>query len=120
MSRRVVVTGMGTVSPLGLDLESSWKALVAGENACGPITAFDVSEFPVKIACELKGFDPEAYQAATQGAGGFGGFDFGDIFGGAARGRGLSLIHELPPPKRPDRRRFLRSTNRTEQNSLCE
>ncbi len=58
MSRRVVVTGMGTVSPLGLDLESSWKALVAGENACGPITAFDVSEFPVKIACELKGFDP--------------------------------------------------------------
>jgi 3-oxoacyl-[acyl-carrier-protein] synthase II len=61
MQRRVVVTGMGTLSPLGLDLESSWKALVAGENACGPITTFDVSDFPVKIACELKGFDPEAF-----------------------------------------------------------
>lgn len=58
--RRVVVTGLGMVSPLGLDVESSWKALLAGECGIGPITEFDASEFGCRIAGEVKNFDPAA------------------------------------------------------------
>jgi 3-oxoacyl-[acyl-carrier-protein] synthase II len=56
--RRVVVTGVGMVSSLGLDAESSWRALVAGETGVGEITYFDHTDYPVHFACELKGFDP--------------------------------------------------------------
>jgi 3-oxoacyl-[acyl-carrier-protein] synthase II len=56
--RRVVITGLGAVTPLGNDVSSSWDALVAGAGGAGPITAFDASGFPVRFACELKGFDP--------------------------------------------------------------
>ena len=56
--RRVVVTGLGMVTPLGPDVESSWSALVAGESGAGPITQFDASEFPVRFACEASEFDP--------------------------------------------------------------
>ena len=56
--RRVVVTGLGAVSPLGNDVETSWQNLTAGESGAGPITYFDSSEFPVHFACELKDFDP--------------------------------------------------------------
>ena len=59
--RRVVVTGLGAVTPLGNDPETYWKNLTAGESGAGPITIFDPSEFPVKFACELKGFDPTEY-----------------------------------------------------------
>ena len=60
MSRtRVVVTGLGCVSPLGLDVESTWKAALAGRSGVGPITHFDVSEFKTKFAAEVKGFDAE-------------------------------------------------------------
>lgn len=55
--RRVVVTGIGVVSPLGLDVEQTWDALVAGHSGVGPITAFDASASPVRIAAEVKGFD---------------------------------------------------------------
>ena len=58
--RRVVVTGLGMVSPLGLNVESSWKALLAGECGIGPITEFDASEFGCRIAGEVKDFDPAA------------------------------------------------------------
>ena len=51
--RRVVVTGLGMVSPLGLDVESSWKALLAGECGIGPITEFDASEFGCRIDYRL-------------------------------------------------------------------
>src|SRR5215467_9011387 len=61
MRRRVVVTGMGMVTPLGNDVESSWRALVAGESGAAPITFFDDSEFPVHFACELKDFDPTVW-----------------------------------------------------------
>ncbi len=61
MERRVVVTGLGMVSPLGLDVSSTWQALIRGESGAGPITAFDTSAFDVKIACEVKGFDPQHY-----------------------------------------------------------
>ena len=55
--RRVVVTGLGAVTPLGLDPESSWSKLLAGESGAGPITGFDHSEYPVHFACEVKGFE---------------------------------------------------------------
>src|SRR5437667_730796 len=56
--RRVVVTGLGAVTPLGNDARSSWEALVRGESGAGPITQFDASEFPVTFACEVKEFTP--------------------------------------------------------------
>jgi 3-oxoacyl-[acyl-carrier-protein] synthase II len=58
---KVVVTGMGAVTPLGLTVASFWRGLVAGQNGIGPITLFDASSFPVKVAGELKGFDPTNY-----------------------------------------------------------
>ncbi|MCL1909808.1 MAG: beta-ketoacyl-ACP synthase II [Kiritimatiellaeota bacterium] len=59
--KRVVITGMGVVSPLGSTLESFWSACVAGENGVGKITRFDASNFPVQIAAEVKGFDVNAF-----------------------------------------------------------
>src|SRR6266508_5023232 len=55
---RVVITGIGALTPLGNDAESSWKTLTAGESGAGPITHFDASQYPVHFACELKEFDP--------------------------------------------------------------
>ena len=59
--RRVVVTGLGAVTPLGNDPETYWKNLTAGESGAGPITLFDPSAFPVKFGCEVKDFDPTEY-----------------------------------------------------------
>jgi 3-oxoacyl-[acyl-carrier-protein] synthase II len=59
--RRVVVTGLGLISPVGIGLEESWNALVAGKSGIGPITLFDASTFPTRIAGEVKGFEPEKY-----------------------------------------------------------
>ena len=56
--RRVVITGIGMVSPVGLNLESTWAALLAGESGAGPVTTFDASRHTTQIACEVKGFDP--------------------------------------------------------------
>src|ERR671935_1295773 len=56
--RRVVITGLGMVSPLGNDVESSWEALVGGESGAAEITSFDHSDYGVHFACELKEFDP--------------------------------------------------------------
>ena len=58
---RVAVTGMGIISPLGNDVGSFWKALLGGECGIGPITRFDTQGFKVKIAAEVKGFEPGAY-----------------------------------------------------------
>ena len=59
--RRVVVTGLGLLTPLGLDTETTWEGLVEGRSGIGPITAFDASEYDRAIAGELKGFDPEQH-----------------------------------------------------------
>lgn len=59
MKRRVVVTGLGMVTPLGLDTDESWTALINGRSGIGPITRFDTSDYATKIAAEVKGFDPE-------------------------------------------------------------
>jgi 3-oxoacyl-[acyl-carrier-protein] synthase II len=56
--RRVVITGMGAVSPLGNDFETTWENLTAGRSGAAPIVGFDASEYPVHFACELKDFDP--------------------------------------------------------------
>ena len=56
--RRVVITGVGAVTPLGNDVRSSWEQLVAGRGAAGPITAFDTTGFAVTFACEAKDFEP--------------------------------------------------------------
>jgi 3-oxoacyl-[acyl-carrier-protein] synthase II len=61
VKRRVVITGLGLLSPVGNDVASTWRALVDGANGVGPITQFDTTKFPVKFACELKGFDPLQY-----------------------------------------------------------
>jgi 3-oxoacyl-[acyl-carrier-protein] synthase II len=57
---RVVVTGMGAVTPLGLDVESTWAGLIAGRSGVGPITQFDAARLTTRIAAEVKDFDPSA------------------------------------------------------------
>jgi 3-oxoacyl-[acyl-carrier-protein] synthase II len=59
--RRVVVTGLGLVCPVGVGVEESWQALVAGKSGVGPITQYDASTYPTKIAGEVRGFDPEKF-----------------------------------------------------------
>lgn len=63
MTRRVVVTGMGTVSPLGNNLATTWDAIVAGRSGVGPITRFDTTGYKTTIAAEVKGFDPKEHFA---------------------------------------------------------
>src|SRR5262245_11093843 len=64
--RRVVITGLGAVTPLGNDVETSWRALVAGESGAAPITQFDATEYPITFACEVKDFDPAQYMDHKQ------------------------------------------------------
>ncbi|MCH8095070.1 MAG: beta-ketoacyl-ACP synthase II [Chloroflexi bacterium] len=59
--RRVVVTGMGTISPLGNTVEETWGNVVEGVSGVGPITRFETDDLMIQIACEVKGFDPEDY-----------------------------------------------------------
>jgi 3-oxoacyl-[acyl-carrier-protein] synthase II len=59
--RRVVITGLGMVSSLGLSVDSSWQALLAGESGVNEITLFDTEGYPVHFACELKDFDPTVW-----------------------------------------------------------
>lgn len=99
VQRRVVVTGIGLVSPLGTGIEENWKALLAGESGIGPITHFDASEFPVRFAGEVRGFDPAAH------------FDKRDIkkvdpfvqFAVAAADMALEDAGLVIPPERADR-----------------
>ena len=58
MNNRVVITGLGLVTPLGCDVSSTWAGLTAGRSGVGPITHFDASDLPVRIAAEVKGFVP--------------------------------------------------------------
>src|SRR6187401_1553814 len=57
-TRRVVVTGIGLVSSLGIGTDANWAALVAGKSGVGPITKFDATQFSTRIAGEVHGFDP--------------------------------------------------------------
>jgi 3-oxoacyl-[acyl-carrier-protein] synthase II len=66
MDRRVVITGMGLVTPLGNDVAKSWGAAIAGHSAVGPIARFDASALPTRIAAEVRGFDPIPYFGAKE------------------------------------------------------
>ena len=59
--KRVVVTGLGLVTPLGIGVQKTWEALCAGVSGAGKITRFDATDYPVQIAAEVKGFDPAQY-----------------------------------------------------------
>jgi 3-oxoacyl-[acyl-carrier-protein] synthase II len=61
LTRRVVVTGLGLVTPVGTDVDSTWSALLAGTPGAAPITKFDPKDQSVRFACEVKGFDPLKY-----------------------------------------------------------
>ena len=61
MSNQVYVTGLGMVSPVGLDVDSSWEALLAGQSGIDYITAFDTDGFDTTFAGEVKGFDASIY-----------------------------------------------------------
>lgn len=63
---RIVITGMGAISPLGLSVAETWNNAVQGVSGVGPITLFDASNFLVQIACEVKGFLPERYLPAKE------------------------------------------------------
>ncbi len=66
MQDRIVITGMGTVNPLGLNVKESWESVIAGKSGVGPITLFDSSPLQVHIAAEVKGFQPEKYMDAKE------------------------------------------------------
>jgi len=59
--KRVVITGMGAITPLGNTVTEFWNNILAGKSGAGPIQKFDVSKFKTRFACEVKGFNPEAY-----------------------------------------------------------
>src|SRR3989442_8132171 len=61
VERRVVVTGIGLVTPLGIGTKESWQAAIAGKSGVGPITRFDAKELPSRIAGEVKNFDPAQF-----------------------------------------------------------
>lgn len=66
MTRRVVVTGLGIISPVGNDIATAWENVVAGRSGIGPVTRFDASSFPTRIAGEVKGFDVSAYMSPKE------------------------------------------------------
>ena len=66
MRRRVVITGLGCVSPLGNDFPSTWAALIEGKSGAAPITHFDASGHKTRFACEVKGFDPAAHLGSKE------------------------------------------------------
>ncbi|MBQ0107784.1 MAG: beta-ketoacyl-[acyl-carrier-protein] synthase II, partial [Phascolarctobacterium sp.] len=67
MKRRVVVTGVGPITPIGKGKDEFWQNLIAGVSGVGPITAFDATDFKVKIAAEVKDFDFTVYGDKKEG-----------------------------------------------------
>src|SRR5690554_3442963 len=59
--KRVVVTGLGALTPIGKNIQEYWDGLVNGKSGCAPITYFDTTKFKTKFACELKDYNPEDY-----------------------------------------------------------
>ena len=66
MAERVVITGMGTVNPLGKSVTESWSNALAGVSGVGPLTLFDPGDLLVRIACEVKDFQPDAFMPAKE------------------------------------------------------
>lgn len=61
MTNRVVITGFGLITPVGHTIEDFWNSLINGKSGVGPVAAFDASEYPTRIAAEVKNFDPLDY-----------------------------------------------------------
>lgn len=59
--KRVVITGLGAITPIGNDAETFWQNLAEGQSGAGPVTLFDTEDMPFNMACEVKGFDPQQY-----------------------------------------------------------
>jgi 3-oxoacyl-[acyl-carrier-protein] synthase II len=64
--RRVVITGLGALTPIGNDVETTWTNLISGRSGAGPITQFDTTDYPVRFACEVKDFDPTDWMDRKQ------------------------------------------------------
>jgi len=64
--RRVVITGLGALTPLGNDVETTWTNLISGRSGAGPITQFDATDYPVTFACEVKEFEPTTWMDRKQ------------------------------------------------------
>ena len=58
MSQRVVITGLGAVTPVGVGVKTFWRALREGVSGIGPVTLFDASPFPCRVAAEVRDFEP--------------------------------------------------------------
>jgi len=59
--RRVVVTGIGVLTPIGNNVNEFWQAMMEGKSGAGPITKFDTTDFTTKFGCEIKNYDPSNY-----------------------------------------------------------
>ena len=66
--KRVAVTGLGVISPVGNDVPAFWNALCSGTCGIGPITKFDATDYPVKLAAEVRDFDPRQSESASTSA----------------------------------------------------
>ncbi len=66
MPEKVVITGLGAITPLGLSVKESWGNAVEGKSGVAPITLFDASDYQVRVACEVKNFDPETYMPGRE------------------------------------------------------
>jgi 3-oxoacyl-[acyl-carrier-protein] synthase II len=61
MKKRIVITGLGVVSPIGIGTDNFWAALYAGKSGAARVSLFDISDYTCQIAAEIKGFEPENY-----------------------------------------------------------
>jgi len=98
--RRVVITGMGAVTPLGHSVEENWKNLIQGKSGIGPITLFDANEFPVRIAGEVRGFDLENWKNHGSGREAAGRSTFFALHAADEAFRDAGLKENRPDPER--------------------
>ena len=102
--KRVAVTGLGVISPVGNDVPTFWNALCSGTCGIGPITKFDATDYPVKLAAEVRDFDPKQYMGRAGHPAQRRLYPFCD--GGGLPGRGLTAAS--PEPLDAGARRRLR------------